>query len=816
MIKLKSVHIEEVRGIRRMDVNLDQLTFAISGPNGSGKSGVIDAIEFGLTGDIGRLAGKGTRGLSVSEHGPHIDMVHFPDAAFVELSVFIPSLNKHATITRKVSAPRKPKIVPDEAEIKAVLDELADHPEITLARRDILRFILVEPSKRSEEIQTILKLEEIGQTRAALNTAQNKLANALKSACGQVAASRMTLQRHLGTENNAVAELLQSVNKRRAVLGLPPIVDLTPTTKVDDGIADPDKASAFNKTSALRDLDALQEASIGVSALVVGDSRAILAGIDRLERDPALLASLQRRVLIEKGLSLVDGPECPLCDHQWPDEAHLLGHLRAKLTKSDDAGALQQDLLVHGAAIGGHVDALLALLRQAHRLAKGENDGATLAAITGWGTELGNLKLDLSKFDGLIGLKARLTDEWYSVPTDLVDRLASLRRAIEAKPDQSAAVEAQTFLTTAQLRLEDYRAAMRAEAAAKRASAIAKIAYEEYCTAMEEELNALYADIQADFSSFYRMLNEGDEANFTAELKPSESRVDLKVNFYDRGLYPPGAYHSEGHQDGMGVCLYLALMKRLFGKEFTIALLDDVVMSVDSDHRRQFCKLLKNHFPDTQFVITTHDRLWAQQMRSDGLVSAKTSLVLYGWSVDTGPLVESSTDVWEDIEAALVKGRADVAAAALRRHLEYVAWVLADDLGARTVFHADGKYELGELMPAVLTRSRELYGKAADAAQSWANEATKAAVGERKSALGQASQASNVEQWAVNPAVHFNAWANFGKNDFVPVVEAFKELLATLRCPDCGTWLYVSPKAAPDSLRCDCAAVNFNLKGRPR
>ena len=32
-------------------------------------------------------------------------------------------------------------------------------------------FILVEPTKRSEEIQTILKLDELGQTRSALNTA---------------------------------------------------------------------------------------------------------------------------------------------------------------------------------------------------------------------------------------------------------------------------------------------------------------------------------------------------------------------------------------------------------------------------------------------------------------------------------------------------------------------------------------------------------------------------------------------------------------------------------------------------------------------
>ena len=87
MIKLETVHIEEIRGIRALDVDLKRKTFAISGPNGSGKSGVIDAIEFGLTGEIKRLTGSGTKGLSLAEHGPHVDKVKFSGASFVELRV---------------------------------------------------------------------------------------------------------------------------------------------------------------------------------------------------------------------------------------------------------------------------------------------------------------------------------------------------------------------------------------------------------------------------------------------------------------------------------------------------------------------------------------------------------------------------------------------------------------------------------------------------------------------------------------------------------------------------------------------------------
>jgi hypothetical protein len=319
--------------------------------------------------------------------------------------------------------------------------------------------------------------------------------------------------------------------------------------------------------------------------------------------------------------------------------------------------------------------------------------------------------------------------------------------------------------------------------------------------------------VQDDFSTYYRELNGDDESTFTAKLTPSESKLDLAVNFYERGLFPPGAYHSEGHQDGMGVCLYLALMKRLFGERFSLALLDDVVMSVDSGHRYEFCKLLKKHFPDTQFIITTHDRLWAEQLKSAGLVTSKTSVAFHSWTIDTGPLVESNEEIWVEIDQALAKGKVESAAAALRHHLEYVARHLADQLGAQPPFRADGDYELGELMPSVLKRMDSLLGKAADSAQSWGKSAEKDAISERRSSLTASKGNMAVEQWAVNKAVHYNEWANFGRKDFEPVVTAFRELLDHFRCATCDSWLYVTPRRGQsESLRCTCNGISFNLK----
>lgn len=111
---------------------------------------------------------------------------------------------------------------------------------------------------------------------------------------------------------------------------------------------------------------------------------------------------------------------------------------------------------------------------------------------------------------------------------------------------------------------------------------------------------------------------------------------------------------------------------------------------------------------------------------------------------------------------------------------------------------------------------KSLYGKAADAAQSWGNDTDKEAVGERKAALSASAGASSVENWAVNKAVHYNQWTNFGRKDFEPVVAAFKELLECFRCKTCKSWVYVTPRGTPESLRCDCNAISLNLKPKPK
>lgn len=810
MIQLDEIHIEELRGIRKLTLPLNRKSFAIQGPNGSGKSGVVDAIEFGLTGDMSRLTGRGTAGLTVKSHGPHIDSRDYPDSAFVRLTVFLPQLNKVATIVRKAKKPTEPIITPDDPDIKAVLSLVSEHPEITLTRRQIIRLILTEATSRSKDVQTLLRLDSIYQVRATLKTASNRTSSNFSSAQTATRNAADALRRHLDTPKLGTTELLAVINKHRAVLGLEPLAKLAADTSLKEGVADTKpEGQRLNKQTSIRDIQAL--AAHHKVERESDPAKRLLTCLAKLKQEPDLLTMLQRRSFLQTGLNFVTDDSCPLCDTAW-NAGELRQHLTEKLKRSETAKAIEEELRLARQELDAEIDSLLNTIATVTPVAVVLRSDASHKSLDSWKVELTQLKTHIQTFEGAELANDRLSAGWFLPPKDAIENILKLETAVAALPDKSASLEAYTFLTIAQERLEAYRNAQRHEKRMERAAKIAGVTYKKFCEAAEKVLEALYKQVQSSFAELYRIINHDDEGDFTAKLSPADGKLDLVVDFHKRGMFPPGAYHSEGHQDGMGLCLYLALMKQLLGEQFSLAVLDDVVMSVDNQHRKELCQLLKASFPKTQFIITTHEQAWFQQMRSAGLVDRSSCKVFRSWTVEDGPLVDDAKDAWEKMDEHLKKDEVSEAAAILRRHLEFVAHELASNLGAMTPHRPEGGHELGELLPSVVGRFKSLLGKAADSAQAWKNDSAKAALSNMKNRFAECTVNSNVEQWAVNSAVHYNTWADFVRQDFQPVVTAFKDLLSCFSCPACKSWLHICPRRGnEETLRCDCSKISFNL-----
>ncbi len=720
---------------------------------------------------------------------------------------------RSAVLTRNVKSARRLDLKPDEPEIRSIIKEVADHPGLTLSRREIIKFIIVEAGQRSKEIQALLKLEAIGHTRSVLKTASNKLSIEARQAQSAVKNADSALGRHLDVAVLTRKNILGAIKPHRQALGLIEISDLAKGTDLSAGILEKPGDTGFNKRAALRDVQALDRARKGLPTVSKEEVESIVHNLTTLDGDPALLESITHRNFVEHGLGLIDGPQCPLCDTEWEDEETLQTHLREKLAKADKADALEKRILDNGAEIANQARCIARLADAVQPLGKPNGLDRFGKELEGWSSDLRAFAAKLDRVESIIEQRGRLVEGWSMAPGSLEEQLDILGQAIRDKPDQSASIAAQTFLTRAQDRFSAWLSAQREEERAKAAAEAGRATYIAYWEVADEYLTALYDKVGDDFGAYYREINSEDEAGFNAKLAPTEGSLDLQVAFYDKGMYPPGAYHSEGHQDGMGVCLYLALMKRLLGDRFRFSLLDDVVMSVDRGHRREFCRVLKTRFPETQFIITTHDRVWAKQMQTEGLVESKAGVSFHSWSVQTGPIVEQSARIWHDIESDAAKGDTGVAASRLRRHMEFVAGELAHDLRARPPFRGDFSYDLGDLLPAVVGRHGELLKQAAKVANSWNDENGKVQVEAMKTSRATVLSAYGGEAWIVNRAIHFNEWANFTTSEFRKVVEAFKNLLAVFRCSSCESWFYVTPKKGDlESLRCRCGSVMLNLR----
>ena len=340
----------------------------------------------------------------------------------------------------------------------------------------------------------------------------------------------------------------------------------------------------------------------------------------------------------------------------------------------------------------------------------------------------------------------------------------------------------------------------------------AVLLHDHFVSARDKVLGQLYEAIKNRFVGLYRALHADDEGKFGALIEPKEAGLNFEVDFYGRGTHPPQALHSEGHQDSMGLCLFLALAEHLTKGLVDLLVLDDVVMSVDVGHRRRLCHLLAKCFPDRQFLITTHDKTWANQLKTEGVVQSPGTIEFYNWCLELGPQVNYEIDMWNQIKKNLDNEDVPSAAQKLRRGCEEFFGLVCDSLQAAVRYKLDGRWELGDFLPAAMHQYRSLLKKAKSVAQTWDDQESFEKLQELDSTVGQIYSRCGVEQWAVNAGVHYNNWANLSKNDFYPVIEAFEDLCAIFACGQCGGMLHIATKGPePVEVRCNCGAVSWNL-----
>lgn len=815
-MRVLELEIHNVRGILQLLLKPDGKNFVIWGPNGSGKSAVVDAIDFLLTGRISRLTGSGTGDITLNKHGPHIDRK--PEEAIVRAIVKLPGLEDPVEIKRCMSNPNtleNKSITPYLEQIMTI----AKRRQHVLTRREILKYITADASTRAQEIQELLNITEIEDIRRTLVKVKNDCGKDLQSAKRLVNESKAAVNATIQENTFCEDIVLQVVNGNRAVLGGQSILTLD-STNLKTGLTPPTVATndeSINVTLLERDIQNLRNVTIAENQVQVAKiDKELRDLIEIIRSDPQILASLSRLQLTRLGMEQIDETgSCPLCDAPWPP-SKLREHLEKRLSTAEIASEHQKRIKKLSASIIDFVNNTIESVKKVIATVQLVGLKDKLPLLQSWFDNLQKLSSALSIALDKYPVPQFSLDQVQRMlaPVEVIQILTNIHTAVKNKyskttPEQTA-WDTLTRLEENLKALESARTSFKStELSQKRAN----ILLGSFLTARDKVLKELYEDIRERFVNLYQQLHELDEDKFIAKIEPEEAGLNFEVGFYKRGIHPPHALHSEGHQDSMGLCLYLALAERLTKGSIDLIILDDVVMSVDAEHRRQICHLLATSFPHRQFLITTHDKTWANQLKSEGVVTPRTIMEFYNWHIETGPLVNYEVDMWKQIEEDLQKNDVPSAAGKLRRGAEEFFGMVCDALQAQVTYKLNGRWELGNFLDAAMGEYSDLLKQAKDAAQSRGNAELFDLLQELDSTRKQIYKRSNAEQWAVNANVHYNNWANFSPNDFRPVVEAFQELYALFVCNECGGMLRLATMGiTPVTLRCNCGKVDWNLK----
>lgn len=814
MIKIERIRIIKFRGILDLTIEIGCKNFAVCGPNGTGKSGVVDAIEFAISGDISRLSGKGRGSVSVKKHAPHVDFRSRPNDAIVCLEGVIEKTGKTFSITRSVGDPKNAKIEPNTNTVVETLRELACNKTPTLSRRELIQYVLSTPGDRAEEIQALLQLNFLRETQKTLQKISNGCERVRETLQGERSGAVNSLATALGIPDLKPKDLLENVNKRRATLGLPEISKLEANTSIKDGlsVASATTKAGLSKLIAAADVKSLDDLLDEFTAKASQDTTIqIVDRLQVLKGGGDFEVGVDKQELLTRALNLLDEDQCPVCDTLWkPGE--LTNLINAKL-KSLEGILLEKNAIEKLLRpLADQVSTLRKAIADVTRVETSLDPKVDIEELQGFSTLLSDVVIEVRQFKTIDRLLPML-EELHIVKKTFTDQLKCIRDRVASLPDTTDSDAARDYLVEVDVRLQAYREIRRKEQKAESEAETAKTVFDTFKRTYSDGMTKIYGDIQTVFAELYCEINKEDESGFEAFLPVENSGVGLDVDFYGRGKFPPGAYHSEGHQDGMGLCLYLSLMNHLYGEDFRFCVLDDVLMSVDSGHRRAVCAMLINRFPNTQFLFTTHDEVWLRNMQSTGLVKAGNQVHFRNWSVEGGPSEWIPEDVWVEINDLIEKNDILAASAKLRHYFEYLSGELCHELGASVTFRGDHRYALGQLLPNATSKLAKLFKLGKSAAVSWKNKELGDGIAEKEGEFKKIVATTKLEEWGVNATVHYNTWAVLTKEDFQPIANAFRSLDKAVRCEKCKSLLFLRPHiGTEETLRCACSDVHINLK----
>ncbi len=772
--KALRLEVKNVRGIRCADLPLEGQDLVLVGENGAGKSSFVDALEYLFTGSIERFDRQ-----DVKEQ----QSLPFVGCRGAEVAVALTCQIDGATCVFQAGYPYIEPQLPEPQATKVSRgwwQQVHARPPI-LRRAQIVRFIEDRGADRYKMISALIGLDKVDTIHKVWRDLKLEWQAQVKSH-QQLLARQEPKAENLGLLRCG-ALTLDAVNQKLQTVGLAPVADIT---EVADRLAtlkqqDAEDRATYQVAELSQHRSLLQTIADKVSRLA-HVYRAFYATWDDFMRTRGALKEALFHDLWEQSSKILTAHDeievCPVCQ-QPIDREQLLATLRDRL---QSLAAVQQKSKEVQSQCEEVYEALSDVLTSV-----GQVKLAVPVSMSSWQQELAALRslLRSGVSDSIPSLPQALSGPVPGLQAE-IQRLDREIQQLQLSAGYQLRMETATYLQNV---LEVWPEVVEARlqlARTERAVKYLDRMEKALLQAREQRLSAIHAEIAATINDYFHRLHPQEGyGQIGLPLERGGRGVGLRADFHSVNSTHPVGFYSEGHLDSLGIAIFLAYVRHFNGNA-GLLVLDDVMTTIDKSHRQRLAILLVDEFADFQLLLTTYDRLWAEElvttMRARRL--KVKALHLLPWDIQSGvawqELLEHQWDeYYQRAGANPLSAVADTG-----RDFEKFLGLMRQNLQLSIPAKPEDRYTIGDLYPPFFAwfEKRKIQHPTRD---------FKAELEALKSKLDIYWKYRN---WA---GAHYNAWgadlSSAEAQDFIALV---KQLVDLLSCPKCGSPVVYDEKSS--------------------
>ena len=678
--KIKNIKIKGIRGAKdTLDLNLNGKSILLYGDNGSGKSSISDAIEWFFTDKVSHLSS------SEIELKDALRNATIPDTESSEVSI---SFTKSNLDCSKTLSLKKGKLTP---EILNTTEEFSNYisnsnsENILLRYQYLTNFIDNTKGEKLKYLSDIIGFAEVTKKKEVLQKSHNSVKAEIKSQNfeTQISSNKQILIDKLGASISQEKQLFDTINEK--IKSLNTGITINSIADIDKLLEHIKKPVNNNLTIELKFLDDTKNAlNILFSEidLIDGEYVKYFEEFNIIANDVDAIIKIYLGDLLNAANTVFKkkihtDESCPLC-LQPKNSNDLQEEIKVRLKEIEEYSKkkvpFDKAKKMVTEIVAERIKRLENVLLNTE-INKAENDTIKKAVIS--------LKTKIFEYQKAIDVKVTsgnkpLSAELYKLKEEDFSILVSIKERIVKIEDflkndtitvlySNILASKEAFLNIQKLDkqkvvLENQRKTL-------------ELIYNEFVKKQKEALEDFINSFSERINEFYQYMNPGEpfqEIKIVTIGEDDElNGITIEYKYNGNWVSPPQKYFSESHLNCFGLSFFLASVEA-FNNENKFIILDDVISSFDSTHRKSFADLLFEKFSDYQIILLTHEIEWFTNIVSPLAKKNGWLTNIIRWTEVKGTHIDSEPKTLKDlVETSLADGITENLGNPIRTYLEH-------------------------------------------------------------------------------------------------------------------------------------------------